>query len=279
MAKLTAEIMEGDEESDLASFFIKACGINLKDYHNDDRVLTRDIFEDSFDKIMKIVERRSSRRKTYLVLGYFILLTGSVLPDDLTTKIIDASKWEHEKGLWDKRFVRERKFYLKDLRDKIRAHKPGVKLHLVRLKNTNDEDFIHGVIGLDQFWDYVDSGKICSVKHINLDSCGLSSIPEPIFGLKDLESLSLDHNRLRHIPKLIANLTSLKKLYLDDNHLQELTDAIGNLSNLEILFLEKNKLKTLPASIKNLTSLKVIYLRNNLITIIPTYLNSSLVEI
>lgn len=279
MAKLTAEIMEGDEESDLESFFIKACGLDLRDYHKDNRILTRNIFEKNFDKIMEIVERRDSRRNTYLVLGYFILLTGSYLPDDLKIKIIDASKWEHEKGLWDDKFVRERKFYLKDLRDKIRSHKPGVRLHLIRLKNTNDEDFTQGVIGLDQFWNYVDSGKIFSVKHINLDSCGLSSIPEPILGLKYLESLSLDHNKLKYIPKLIANLSSLKKLYLDDNRLQELPDAIGNLSNLEILFLERNQLKTLPKSIKDLKSLRMVYLRNNLITIIPAYLNSSLVEI
>lgn len=228
---------------------------------------------------MKVVEKRTSRRKTYLVLGYFILFTGSDLPDGLRTKIIDSSKWKHEKGLWDQSFVRKRKFYLKDLRDKIRAHRPSVKLHLVHLKNIDDEDFNHGTIGLDQFWDYVESGRIYSVRHINLDSCGLSAIPEPIFGLKNLESLSLDHNKLRCIPKLIANLTSLKKLYLDDNHLQVLPDVIGNLTNLQILFLEKNNLKMLPASIKNLKSLKEIYLRNNLITVIPTYLDSSLVEI
>jgi len=281
MAKLTAEIIEGDEESDLISFFIKACGISLRDFHNDSRVLTKEIFEANFDKVLDIVETRSSSRKTYLILGYLILLTGSHLPADLRSKIIEATKWEYEKGLWDERFIRERKFYLRDLRDKIRAHKPGVKLHLVYLKNAHDENFTHGVIGLNQFWDYVDSGKINTVKHINLDSCNLTEIPNPIFELRSLETLSLDNNKLHVISYHIGELYSLKKLFLDGNQLTTLPDTIGNLLKLEILFLERNLLENLPVSIKNLRSIKEIFLRNNLITDIPPYLSNmrNLIEI
>jgi len=68
MTKLTAEILEGDEEADLISFFVEACGIDLRDYHRDRRILTRDVFEENLSKIMEIVEKRSSRRKTYLIL-------------------------------------------------------------------------------------------------------------------------------------------------------------------------------------------------------------------
>lgn len=273
MAKVTAEIMEGDDESDLESYFIKACDIDLRAYHKDRRILTREIFETSFDNIMEIVEKRAFYRETYLVLGYFILLTGAFLPEDLRAKIIDASKWEHEKGYWDERLIRERKFYLKDLREKIRAHKPGVKLHLVYLKNTNDEDFTNGVIGLDQFWDYVDSGKISSRKHINLDSCDLTAIPDPILKSNSLESLSLDYNKIEQIPKSIAKLSTLKRLYLNGNFLRTLPEEISDLSSLEILFLEENQLENLPTSIKNLKSLK-IFLRNNFMTKHSLYLGN-----
>lgn len=275
MAKVTAEIMEGDEESDLESFFVKACGIDLRAYHKDRRILTKEIFEANFDNIMEIVEKRASSRKTYLVLGYFILITGAFLPEGLRTKIVDASKWEHEKGYWDGRFVRKRKFYLKDLREKVKAHRPGVKLHLVHLKNANDEDFTHGVIGLDQFWDCVDSGRITSKRHINLDSCGLTTIPEPIFMLDSLETLSLDNNNIRNISHLVRNLISLKRLCLDGNQLRILPVEIANLESLEVLSLERNRFKELPSFITGLRSLKKIYLRNNFINNIPLYLQKS----
>jgi len=272
MAKLTAEIIEGDEESDLISFFIKACGISLRDFHNDSRILTKEIFEANFDKVLDIVETRSSSRKTYLILGYLILLTGSHLPADLRSKIIEATKWEYEKGLWDERFIRERKFYLRDLRDKIRAHKPGVKLHLVYLKNAHDENFTHGVIGLNQFWDYVDSGKINTVKHINLDSCNLTEIPNPIFELRSLETLSLDNNKLNEISHHIGELYSLKKLFLDGNQLKTIPKNMIQLDSLEILSLERNYFKSVPTFVSKLKSLKKLYLRNNFISEIPEFL-------
>jgi len=202
-------------------------------------------------------------------------LISKDLPDDLRSKIIKASKWEHERGLWDDRFVRERKFYLKDLRDKIRAHKSGVELHLVRLKNTNDEDFTHGVIGLDQFWDYVDSGEIRSVKHINLDSCNLTEIPTPIFELKSLETLSLDNNKLSKILPRVRDLISLRKLFLDGNQLKNLPIDVIHLDSLEVLSLERNYFNAVPLFITKLKSLKKLYLRNNFISEIPKYLQKN----
>ena len=272
MAKISAEIMEGDEESDLESFIVKACGIDLRAYHKDKHILTRKIFEARFDKIMEVVDKRASRRKTFLVLGYFILFTGSFLPEVLRAKIIDASKWKHEKGTWDEKFVRERKFYLKDFREKIRAHKPGVKLHLVHLKNINDEDFTDGVIGLDQFWDCVESNRYLSIKHINLDSSNLATIPTQIFDFASLKTLSLENNKIRNIPKLIQNLTSLEKLFLDGNELSTFPLEIVKLESLEILILSNNQFKVLPPYITSLKSLKEVYLKNNYIAKIPTLL-------
>ena len=79
---------------------------------------------------MQVVERRSSRRKTYLILGYLILLTGARLPKDLKAKVIDAASWEYEKGLWEENFIRERRFYLNDFREKIQNHKAGQSTRL-----------------------------------------------------------------------------------------------------------------------------------------------------
>jgi len=263
MAKLTAEIMEGDEESDLASFFIKACGLNYRDFLDDDRILTREIFENNFNNIMQIVEQRSNRRKTYIILGYFILLTGARLPNDLKVKIIKAANWEYEKGLWEERLIRERKFCLKDFQEKIQAHKTGHSTNLISLKNINNEDFDFGAIGLAQFWDAVSTGEIHSLRHINLDCCNLTSIPEPVFELGQLETLSLDYNEIKEIPESIGNLRSLKKLFLSGNQLKTLPKSIGELNFLETLFLEKNNLEILPNSFSNLKSLNELFLRKN----------------
>ncbi len=275
MAKLTAEILEGDEESDLASFFIKACGLNYRDFLDDDRILTKDIFEKNFKNIMQVVERRSSRRKTYLILGYFILLTGARLPNDLKVKIIDAANWEHEEGLWEEMLIQERRFYLSNLKEKIQTHRVGQSTRLVSLKNVNNEDFNLGVIGLNQFRAAVKTGKIHSLKHINLDCCNLTSIPEPIFELGQLETLSLEYNEIKEIPESICKLKSLERLFLSGNQLRALPSSLGELDSLRILFLEENKIETIPDSIIHLKSLKEVFLRKNNFTKFPEILRGS----
>lgn len=274
MAKLTAEIMEGDEESDLEYLFVTTCGLNYNEYLNDDRILTRSLVEDNYDKIMEIVKTRSTRRVTFLVLGYLFLLTGANLSNTLKYKIIDSTKWEHEKDLWNQNLINERKFYLKDLEDKIRNHKAGQITRLVKLKNINDEDFNQGIIGITQFLDFLHSEDLNSVKHINLDSCNLSNIPDAIFDLKSLETLSLDNNNLDFIPDSIGDLKSLRKLFIEGNRIEEIPDSIGKLNQLEDLFMARNNLIVVPTSLACLKNLKILDLENNKLSSIPASLGN-----
>jgi Leucine-rich repeat (LRR) protein len=237
-----------------------------------------------------------------LIYGYFTLLLGAKLPAHLRPAILGAAEWKHEEGYWlNPNFVLERKFYLEDFSCKIRDYRPGKPVHLVRLKNFED-DIKFGAVGLKQFWDYVKSGKIFSVPHINLDSCDLEEIPAPIFDLKNLKTLSLEHNNINFLPKKIGDLvlleelflndnkietlpesigklTSLRMLYLNNNNLLRLPDSIGNLSSLDILVLSDNFLEDLPKTILNLKNLSVIYIENNQIKEIPTFLKKTSIYI
>lgn len=219
----------------------------------------------NLNKILEIVKERASRRATYFAFGYFTLLTGSTLPAHIRPLILDAARWEHEENSWlNKKLAIERKFYLEDFRQKIRDHRSGRPTRLVFLKN-GSEDITHGVVGIDKFWDYVISKEIFSVKHINLDCCDLTEIPQPIFDLVDLETLSLGRNKLTKISDQICNLSSLKELHLDWNHITKIPNSLERLNSLSILSLTNNKIKQVPDFLKRLDSLEGLYLEDNLI--------------
>jgi len=270
MGKQGGEIYEGDEEYDIASFFMNACGLNLRDERN----LTREIWEANLEKILDVVKQNSFRHVVYLIFGYFTMKTGSELPSHLRPAILDAAKWENEKDYWSEEDAFDRKFYLRDFRQKIYDYKPGKPTYLTALKNFA-EDLTHGAVGLDQFWDYVFSKKIFSVKHINLDSCDLEEIPPPIFDLRNLETLSLEHNRINEIPQEIGNLNFLKWLFLNDNEISMLPDSIEHLSSLEELYLSKNLLRSLPESLLKMKSLREIWVLNIPIREVPSNLKNA----
>jgi len=274
MARLGPEIMDDDEECDVASFFMEACGLDYGDFIANEKILTREIWEINLEKVLEIVEERASRRATYFVFGYFTLFTGSRLPAHIRPLILDAAKWEYEEGSWlNKEFAIERKFYLEDFRQKIRDHRPGKSIRLIFLKN-GSEDITYGVVGLDKFWEYVISKKIFDVKHVNLDGCNLTEIPEPIFELVNLKTLSLERNHLIRILDLIGNLSSLERLDLCWNLITEIPNSIGELKSLKSLSLSHNKIDRLPSALKDLDSLEYLYLRDNNIAHFPAILKN-----
>ncbi|MHA1488313.1 MAG: hypothetical protein ACTSRI_01510 [Promethearchaeota archaeon] len=91
MARSSATITDDDEEIDLASFMLDACGIAYSDFMLEERILTREIFEGSLEVLLKMAEHRSFRRSTYFVIGYFFLVTGAEMPEDLRYDILEAA--------------------------------------------------------------------------------------------------------------------------------------------------------------------------------------------
>ena len=100
----------------------------------------------------------------------------------------------------------------------------------------------------------------------------LSTLPESIVQLSNLQSLNLRNNSLSTLPESIVQLSNLQSLDLSNNLLSTLPESIVQLSNLQSLNLRNNSLSTLPESIVQLTNLQSLDLRNN-------ELNTLLVEI
>ena len=283
MGRMGVGILDDDDEADIAAFMLDACGIDSSKFYFAERILTRENFEKNYSFLVKMVQVRQPKytvktnvisRAPYFVIGYFALLTGAKISEELRRGILEAAKWKHEEGYWlDEGFALKRKRYLEDFREKIQIHKTGQKLHAAIFKYY-EKDFLASkvVVGINQFRDYYDSGKIQEIEHVNLDGWGLKSIPEEIFELRNLKSLSLEFNELTEVPEEISNLTSLKYIYLDYNLLELLPKSIGTLSSLKELSITHNDISYLPESIKNLENLKHIYVRGTKITQAPKFL-------
>ncbi len=280
MVKSTAEILEEDTEEDMAAFFLDECGVDYSTYNFDNkRILTREVFEQHIDKIVKIINKYpdSHRPIAYIILGCFILTSGSKLSEKLKAKILESCNWAYIDSQAYEHFKRERQFYIEDFRQKIVNHRAGKSSYLVQLKNSKDLDFTNGVIGLNNFWDFVESKKISYIKHINLDACELTTIPHPILKLKYFETLSLDHNYLTSIPEELSNMTYLECLYMDYNCITKIHPSIRKLSNLKYLCVNNNnlELKSIPKSMLDLHSLKRFSIRGNKLENIPRFLESA----
>lgn len=288
MARGSIAILEDDAEADVAAFMLEACGIKYDDFFLNERVLTKENFEKNYNFLEKMVDVRQIKdpeyiygineasRAPFFVIGYFALLTGGRISEELRQGILEVAKWEHEEGYWeDEGFALKRRIYLDDFREKVRIRKAGKKLHTSIFKYS-EKDFINSkvVIGINQFRDYCEYGKIQEVKHVNLDGWGLQTIPPEVFELNNLRSLSLEFNELKELPKEISNLTALKHLHLSYNLLEALPDSIGKLSLLKSLTIKHNNISYLPESIKNLKNLKYIYVRGTKISRTPNFLKA-----
>ena len=277
MARMDVEILDDDEEADIAGFMLEACGIFSPDFYKNERILTRENFEKNYKVLEKMIQVRHTFRSPYFVIGYFALLTGGKISEELRQGILEVARWEHEEGYWtDARFALKRRTYLEDFQEKIQIHKAGQKLHTSRFKYS-EKDFVDSkvIVGINQFQDYCEYKKFQDPKHINLDGWNLKSIPEEIFELRTLKSLSLEFNQLTEIPDEISNLTSLTRLYLNYNSLERLSESIGRLSSLKSLSVIHNNISHLPKSLKDLENLKHIYVMGTNITQAPNFLKNA----
>ena len=97
----------------------------------------------------------------------------------------------------------------------------------------------------------------------------LSSLPEAIVQLTNLQELYLWGNQLSSLPDAIGSLTNLTELDLGNNRLISLPDAIGSLTNLTALGLSENRLISLPEAIVSLTNLTSLSLSYNQLSSLP----------
>ena len=93
----------------------------------------------------------------------------------------------------------------------------------------------------------------------------LTTLPEWLGDLTQLQNLNLSFNNLTSFPPCIKTLLHLKSLGIFDNDLRELPDWLGDLNQLEDLDLRKTLLVDLPFSMSKLEDLKRIDLSLNVL--------------
>jgi GTPase SAR1 family protein len=112
------------------------------------------------------------------------------------------------------------------------------------------------------------------LKELNLTDNRLSTLPESISTLTNLNVLNLNNNRLSTLPESISTLTNLNVLDLENNQLTTLPESISTLTNLNTLNLSYNQLTTLPESISTLTNLKELNLTDNRLSTLPSSIST-----
>ena len=103
--------------------------------------------------------------------------------------------------------------------------------------------------------------KLLNIKELTLgtnfrDIKPFSYIPNEVFKIINIESLSIYSGKLKGINKNISNLINLKEFDIHCCSLKKLPKEIENLTKLKRLEISCEKLKELPKEICNLTKLK-----------------------
>ncbi|XP_078583947.1 uncharacterized protein LOC144866451 [Branchiostoma floridae x Branchiostoma japonicum] len=111
---------------------------------------------------------------------------------------------------------------------------------------------------------------------LDLSNQGLTSIPEEVFDITDLEILDVSKNKLTSIPEAIGRLQKLSRLDAYSNMLTRLPQAIGSLQNLQHLYVYRNNLSELPDGLEALQKLELLNVRDNNLTKLPSKMFSCL---
>jgi small GTP-binding protein len=111
--------------------------------------------------------------------------------------------------------------------------------------------------------------KLSNLNGLFLGNNQLASLPESITKISHLTLLSLYNNQLTILPESIGKLSNLTGLYLQKNQLISLPESITTISNLTELILYKNQLTSLPESIGKLSNLTELYLDDNQLKSLP----------
>ncbi len=104
------------------------------------------------------------------------------------------------------------------------------------------------------------------------DENKLTELPESIWELRQLESLTISHTKLTALPESIEKLTELTSLDLSNNQLTTLPVSIGQLIQLQSLNLSTNELQEFPKSVSQLHNLKSLDISDNQLKTFPKYI-------
>lgn len=105
---------------------------------------------------------------------------------------------------------------------------------------------------------------------LDLSNCLLDSLPDELWALRNLNTLSLSDNNLADLDPRIFQIDSLQHLIFNNNEISQIPAEIANLHQLSELCCKGNQITSLPDSICNLGKLNLLVLSNNKICELPT---------
>jgi internalin A len=112
--------------------------------------------------------------------------------------------------------------------------------------------------------------KLTHLTHLDISVNQLRSLPESLFHLTRLQRLNVSENpRLTSLPEWVGRLTQLETLHSDSAGLESVPESLAQLTNLKTLNLFNNQLAALPESIGRLTQLQILDVGRNLIGSLP----------
>ena len=115
--------------------------------------------------------------------------------------------------------------------------------------------------------------SVSTLRRLILSHTNITSIPDNISKLVNLEELDLSNNEITELPESLREMKNLVVLNLSNNPLHELPEWIAEMTQLKELDASKTKLTSLPGSIYKLKDLKVLALKKNQFTTLPKRLS------
>lgn len=130
------------------------------------------------------------------------------------------------------------------------------------LLHPNDVVELHLIRERLRVWPDSELRQFPNLKHLNLTSNKIDSLPSDLTYLDKLESLNLTNNKLDSLQNSIGDLKSLRELKLGNNEIYHVSPRLGELTELVLLELWSNNIYYLPLELNNLKNLKELDLRN-----------------
>jgi len=121
--------MAGDLPWDIEYFIInEVCGLSHDEYIRNNKILTKQIFQKNFNKIVEGIDEFffDNIYTAYLVLGRFVLLLGADITEEIRAFIIHACNRPLEKYRWAPDEIEDRKCVIEELKTKIENYKNGI---------------------------------------------------------------------------------------------------------------------------------------------------------
>lgn len=110
------------------------------------------------------------------------------------------------------------------------------------------------------------------IDYVNLGDRGLTTLPESIRLLPQLEILWLHGNQFTNLPVVLRQLSGLQTLSIQNNPLKELPDWIADFQKLRCLYLNDLKLTELPPWLPRLSNLEILSIKNNPLRELPDWI-------